>query len=67
MICHRVDVDRGAACDACRNENEAAHEAIASVLWESSSDADALSALRRLGLERSAEWEQEVRGANDRG
>ncbi len=49
-----------------RNANEAAHEAVAGVLWEAESDEAAVQALVRLQAESGEKWEGEVR-AGDRG
>lgn len=46
-----------------RCESEAAHAEIAAALWDSASDSDAISALRRLAADKLAGWEEEVRGA----
>ncbi len=44
-----------------RCEHPSAHEAIAAALWDSLSDADALSALENVGREQVVVWEEEVR------
>lgn len=49
-----------------RCDNEAAHAEIASVLWDSPSDADCVVALNALSAERLAAWEVEESEASQR-
>jgi len=44
-----------------RCENEAAHGPIADIIWDSSSDAEAVSMLSRLAHSQMLEWEQQLR------
>ncbi|GAX82719.1 hypothetical protein CEUSTIGMA_g10145.t1 [Chlamydomonas eustigma] len=50
-----------------RNANENAHDAIANVLWEAASDAEAMQKLEVLQLEKGYVWEQEVKASPERG
>lgn len=51
-----------------RCENEAAHARIADLLWDASSDAEAMQQLEQLALQELAGWEQQQRerGADSR-
>lgn len=49
-----------------RAENEKAHEAIANILWDAASDAEALAQLEALGREQVVAWEEEARAGGDR-
>lgn len=44
-----------------RCENEAAHAAIAELLWDASSDAEAMQQLEQLAQHELAGWEQQLR------
>lgn len=44
-----------------RCENEAAHTRIADLLWDSSSDAEAMQQLEQLALQELTGWEQQLR------
>jgi len=50
-----------------RCELEEAHERIAGALWDAGSDADAITALRRLASENLEEWEAAARSKEGRG
>jgi hypothetical protein len=51
-----------------RCENEAAHARIADLLWDASSDAEAMQQLEQLAIQELAGWEQQQRerGADSR-
>lgn len=44
-----------------RCENEAAHARIADLLWDASSDAEAMQQLEQLAIQELAGWEQQQR------